>query len=538
MSGEPTTVWQAFCVSAERWPDSGFLCAPAYPGRDYHPDGVEFTYAEVRRASERLKARYAAAGYGLGHRVALLCGQRPEYWFHLLALNALGCSLVPINPDYRHDEMLYLLDHSESDLAVTVDSRRADLDRVAAERAKTLPVVSFENFPEELPRPSAPARPGAPDGASEVALLYTSGTTGRPKACIATNFYFLNSGRHYLALGGLLEMRPGDRMINPLPVFHINALVVSGMAMMLSGGCLIMPDRFHPRRWWRDVIDTRATVLHYLGVMPPLLLNQPASPDDRAHAIRFGAGAGVEPELHRVSEERFGFPLVELWGMTETGRIFADNREPRLVDTRAFGRPGFGMLARVVDEADRDVAVGQPGQLLVRDAGPEPRSGFFAGYFKNEAATEEAWRGGWFHTGDVVRQDESGMLYFVDRKKNIIRRSGENVAAAEVEACLQAHPDVALVAVLPAKDEVRQEEVYACIVPAPGAPSDAAQAEKLFAWCYERLAYYKAPGWLLFLDALPTTGTQKVQKQLIFAAGEDPRARPGVFDLRARKKRG
>jgi acyl-CoA synthetase (AMP-forming)/AMP-acid ligase II len=538
VSGESATVWEAFRASAARWPDNGFLCAPAYPGRDYHPDGVEFTYAEIEREAERLRTRYAAAGYGHGHRVALLCGQRPEYWFHLLALNALGCGLVPINPDYRHDEMLYQMEHSEADLAVAIDSRRADLDRVAAERAKPLPIVSFESFPERLPQPGLAPKSGAPDGDSEVALLYTSGTTGRPKACIETNFYFLNSGRHYLGLGGLLEMRPGDRLINPLPLFHINALVVSGMAMMLSGGCLIMPDRFHPRRWWRDVIDTRATILHYLGVMPPLLLNQAPSPEDRAHRIRFGAGAGIEPELHRGFEERFGFPLVELWGMTETGRIFADNVEPRMVDTRAFGRPGFGMAARVVDEEDRDVPVGAPGQLLVRDVGPEPRKGFFAGYLKNEAATEESWRGGWFHTGDVVRQDASGMLYFVDRKKNIIRRSGENVAAAEVEACLQAHPDVALVAVIPARDEVREEEVFACVVPTPGAAADAAQAEKLFAWCFERLAYYKAPGWLLFLDALPTTGTQKVQKQLIFAAGEDPRGRAGAFDLRARKKRG
>lgn len=538
MSVEASTVWDAFRQSAERWPDNGFICAPAYPGRDYHPDGIEFTYAQVKREAERLRERYAAAGFGHGHRVALLCGQRPEYWFHLLALNALGCSLVPVNPDYRHDEMLYQMDHSEADLAVVIDSRRGDMERVAAERAKPLPIVSFENFPERLPRPGPAPKTGAPGADTEVALLYTSGTTGRPKACIETNFYFLNSGRHYLGMGGALTIREGDRLINPLPLFHMNALVVSGMAMMLSGGCLILPDRFHPRRWWRDVIETRATILHYLGVMPPLLLNQPASADDRAHRVRFGLGAGVEPELHRVFEERFGLPLVEVWGMTETGRIFADNFEPRKIDTRAFGRPSGGMLARVVDQQDRDVAVGEPGQLLVRDAGPDPRRGFFAGYLKNEAATEEAWRGGWFHTGDVVRQDETGMLYFVDRMKNIIRRSGENIAAAEVEACLQAHPDVAQVAVIAVKDEIREEEVMACVVPMPGAPRDVAQAERLFAWCFERLAYYKAPGWLVFLGALPTTGTQKVQKQLIFPAGEDPRARRDAFDLRPRKKRG
>jgi len=173
----------------------------------------------------------------------------------------------------------------------------------------------------------------------------------------------------------------------------------------------------------------------------------------------------------------------------------------------------------------------------VRCAGPDPRRGFFSGYLKNPEATEQAWRGGWFHTGDVVRQAEGGMLYFVDRKKNIIRRSGENIAAAEVEAALQAHEAVAQVAVLAVPDEIREEEVMACVVPMTGVSADQALAERLFDWCMDKLAYFKAPGWVLFVSSLPTTGTQKVQKTQIFPRGEDPRRRPGAVDLRARKKR-
>jgi crotonobetaine/carnitine-CoA ligase len=195
-------------------------------------------------------------------------------------------------------------------------------------------------------------------------------------------------------------------------------------------------------------------------------------------------------------------------------------------------------VARVVDEQDREVTRGAEGELLVRWGGPEgPRHGFFAGYLKNREATEEAWRGGWFHTGDVVRQMPDGMLVFVDRKKNIIRRSGENIAAAEVEACLQAHEAVAQVAVLAVPDEVREEEVMACVVPMAGATPDRALAERLQDWCLSRLAYFKAPGWVLFLDRLPTTGTQKVQKAQIFVRGEDPRRRPGALDVRERKRR-
>ena len=160
--------------------------------------------------------------------------------------------------------------------------------------------------------------------------------------------------------------------------------------------------------------------------------------------------------------------MIEVWGMTETGRITADSHEPRMIGTRAFGRPFPGLEARVVDDRDQDVPVGSDGELLVRHSAEKPRHGFFSGYLKNEQATEEAWRGGWFHTGDVVRQDASGMLFFVDRKKHIIRRAGENIAAAEIEAVLQAHDAVAQVAVVAAPDELREEEVLACVVPMPG----------------------------------------------------------------------
>jgi crotonobetaine/carnitine-CoA ligase len=318
----------------------------------------------------------------------------------------------------------------------------------------------------------------------------------------------------------------------------MNHLAITATAAILTANTLVLTDRFSPTRWWGEVSASGATVIHYLGIVAPTLLNQPESPADRAHAVRFGIGAGIEPQLHAAFEARFGFPMIEVWGMTETGRILADCHEPRSTETRAFGRPFPGLEARVVDAEDREVPRGVDGELVVRHSAEAPRHGFFSGYLKNEAATEEAWRGGWFHTGDVVRQDASGMLYFVDRKKNIVRRSGENIAAAEVEAVLQAHPAVAQAAVLPVADELREEEVLACVVPMPGVAAGPALAEALFEHCNARLAYFKAPGWVLFLDSLPTTGTQKVQKTQIFAPGEDPRGRAGIVDLRGRKRRG
>jgi acyl-CoA synthetase (AMP-forming)/AMP-acid ligase II len=533
------TVFEAFMSTAQAASERAFLAVPAAPGRAYHPDGVEFSYGATRAEVLRLREVYAAAGYGHGHRVALLLDNRPEFFFHYLALNALGCGIVPINPDYRHDELCFQMDHSEADLVVALAGRVADLEAVARDGARALPVVNAEAMPSRLPKPGPARRAGAPGLETECSLLYTSGTTGRPKGCVLTNFYYLNCGRWYHDLGGHVRLEPGrDRIYNPLPLFHMNCQAVSATGAMLTGNCLILPERFSPARWWREIAATGATVVHYLGVVPPLLLNQPPVPEERAHRVRFGLGAGVEPQLHAAFESRFGFPLIEVWGMTETGRIYADSHEPRQPSTRAFGRPFGGFQARVVDERDQDVAPDTEGELVVRWGGPEgPRHGFFAGYLKNAEATAEAWRSGWFHTGDVVRQSADGMLYFVDRKKNIIRRAGENIAAAEVEATLQAHEAVAQVAVLAVPDELREEEVMACVVPMAGVIAGRALAEGLADWCRERLAYFKAPGWVLFVPSLPTTGTQKVQKTQIFPRGEDPRSRPGAIDLRERKRR-
>ena len=533
----PASVFELFERSAERNPERSMFCAPRRPGRDYHPGGVELSYADVLSELAGPRERYTEAGYRRGHRVALLAEQRPEFFFHYLALNALGCGIVPVNPDYRHDELLYLLSHSEADLVVALESRLADVERAAAERAMPLPVVSVEQFPTDLPPPARRVEGGTPGPDTECALLYTSGTTGPPKGCILSNAYYLNAGDWYCRLGGRAELRAGDRILNPLPLFHMNAQAVTATAAIQLGGCLIAPDRFHPRTWWRDVVETRATVVHYLGVIPPLLMNRPEVPEERAHGVRFGLGAGVDPELHAAFEARFGFPLVEVWGMTETGRIYADCHEPRQVHTRAFGRPLPGFEARVVDDAGNEVPALEEGELVVRHSAGDPRRHFFSGYLKNPEATEEAWRGGWFHTGDTVRRGADGMLCFVDRKKNIIRRSGENIAASEVEACLQAHRDVAQAAIVPVPDALREEEVLACVVPMPGRAADEVRARALFDWCFERLAYYKAPGWLLFVDALPTTGTQKVQKHQLFASDEDPREREGIHDFRPLKRR-
>src|SRR5262249_10797584 len=196
------------------------------------------------------------------------------------------------------------------------------------------------------------------------------------------------------------------------------------------------------------------------------------------------------------------------------GAVMIANHEPRKVGTACFGKATSRIECLIVDDGGQRVPTGQPGELLVRSAGPLPRNGFFREYLKDAEATAQAWAGGYFHTGDIVRLDEDGDFHFVDRKKNVIRRSGENISAVEVEGILLQHPEVVSVGVAAVPDDVRGDEVMACIVtrtPRADAGSTAF-AEALVSFCLERLAYFKAPGYIAFCNALPLTPTEKIQR--------------------------
>ncbi|MCY4394416.1 MAG: AMP-binding protein [Rhodospirillaceae bacterium] len=533
------TVFGIFRAAAAEAPAREFLVIPPSASRPYAPDGIALSYAEGLARIEEKRAAYAAAGYGHGQRVAILLENRPDFLVHWLALNALGVSVVPVNPYYRSAELTYLLDHSDCILAVAVPERVGDIEAAVPAVGRSLPVVGAD---DPLPEAPVPAQRDAPGPASECALMYTSGTTGWPKGCILSNEYYAGVGRWYVDQGGLAAVEHGqERLLTPLPLFHMNAMACSFVAMLIARGTLIQLDRFHPSTWWSDVRDTGATIFHYLGVMPAILLNLPNDPTERDNKIKFGFGANVDPAQHVPFEARFGFPLIEGWAMTETGAgaTIAANRPPHEPGKRCIGRPA-GCEARIVDDGDNDVPDGTPGSLIVRKSADDPRCLFFSGYYKDEATTERDWRGGWFHTGDVAMRAPDGRFYFVDRDKNIIRRSGENIAALEIDTVLVKHPAVAQVAVIAAPDPVRGEEVMACVVPAAGIVRDPARdeatARSLVEWCLARLAYYKAPGWVLFQDELPVTATNKIKKADLKDLGGDPAENPAAIDLRSMKK--
>ena len=509
------TCFDAFAKVARQYEDADFLDIPRQATASYSSSGVTLTYSQAFEKIAQLAEEYAQTGLGARDQLALVLENRAEFFLHFLALNAIGVCVVPVHAELTSAEMSYLLEHSDSLAAIALAEHVPKVDRAVAAMDEAIPIVTPDAL-ESLPSFRAARRAERADLNTQAAILFTSGTTGKPKGCVLSNGYFQAWGRRYAGLGGLAALRPGtERLLTPLPTNHVNALACSFMGMLYSGGCIIQLDRFHSSTWWETVRESRATIIHYLGVMPAMLLNLPAASDeDFSSQIRFGLGAGVDPKHHAAFERRFGFPLLEGWAMTETGGVacIMAHEEPRHIDSQAIGRPPSEIEVRLVDENGVDVAPGDSGEMLLRSSGANPRLNFFSGYYKDEAATAEVWEGGYFHTGDLVRRDEDGCLFFVDRRKNIVRRSGENIAAAEVEAVLLEQRAVAACAISAVPDTIRGEEVMAMIIPAEGYEPNEALANKIVQACLKSMSYFKVPGHIGFVESLPVGATQKIKQ--------------------------
>ncbi|MCC5970283.1 MAG: AMP-binding protein [Pararhodobacter sp.] len=526
-----TSPYEAFSRTAARRPDLDLARAPASAALPWAPGGFALSYGEAAAQVAELRAAYLAAGYGAGSRVALLLQNRPGFLLHWLALNAIGASIVPLNGDMRPEELRHQMLVSNAEAVIAVSGFEALLQA-------GLPAGVRVARPDAPPPPAATprtARVGRPD--DEAALLFTSGSTGKPKACILSNHYFIHVAQWYVSMPGIAAMRPDSEVaLTPLPFFHMNALGCTAVGMMLIGGTIVPLDRFSARRWWSAVADSGATIVHGLGVIPAILLQLPESPDERRHRARFTFSPGVDDRHKAAFAARFGLPIVEGWAMTETGGAAITDTAglPGPLGPRCIGRPRAGMEWRIVDEAGADVPLGTPGELWVRSAGDDPRRGFFSGYLGDEPATDAAWKGGWFHTGDVMKADAQGLLYFVDRRKSIIRRAGENISALEVEAALLADPLVRAAAVTPVPDPVRGDEVFAFVVLA--SPADPqALAGPLLARLADKLSYHKLPGYLLVVDELPLSSTQKLQRGQLKSDAQSALAEGRALDLRKEK---
>jgi crotonobetaine/carnitine-CoA ligase len=454
---------EALRTAAERWPDRTAWTFD--PGRG-------FTFAEIDSLSSGYAQALRDRGVQPGHRVAVMLRNQPEFPLIWFALIKLGATMVPVNVKYRSVDTEYLLRTSHAFAVVAAEEFGPLLREVGAPNV---------HFVEHLtPEPGFVQGPPA----RIVNVQYTSGTTGKPKGCVLTHEYWLTLG--WSLVDEFPNLADTDVMLTAQP-FHYIDPQWNVVAALLAGAHLVVLDGFHPSTFWAKVREHHVTYFYCLGAMPPLLLKMPPDPDDRASSVRMIQASAIPPALHAKLEDRWGVPWYEAFGMTETGadiRITHGDHDA-FVGTGCLGRPAPHREAKIVD-----------GELWLR--GP----GMMDGY----DGLPNVFVDGWFRTGDLARIDPDGRVYHLGRTKDMIRRSGENIAAHEVEDVLMSHPRVRLAAVVGMPDEIRGEEVKAFVV-------GDVSADELAGFCADRLASFKVPRFWEFREDLPRTPSERVAKE-------------------------
>jgi crotonobetaine/carnitine-CoA ligase len=315
-----------------------------------------------------------------------------------------------------------------------------------------------------------------------------------------------------------VDLKAGERLYLCLPLFHINSQAYTVMGAIAARGSIVLVERFSASRFWADMAQYRVNVFNYIGSMLAVLMKREAGPEERQHPVRLTYGGPALPgPLRREVEERFGLTLISGIGMSETTyglieSIRGERRPGSLGKPRQHPDPRIRNEARVVDDEGRDLPAGEVGELIFRNPV------MMKGYYRDPEQTAQTIGDGWLYTGDLVRRDEDGFFYFVDRKKDIIRVRGENVASAEVEQVLGEHPAVQEAGVVGVPSELTDEEVAAFVVPRPGTTPD---DDELIDWCRARLAGFKVPRHIWFAESLPKTETQRVEKHRLRRMASD-----------------
>ena len=479
----------------------------------------EWSYGRLDAESDRVAAGLHALGVRQGDNVSLLlpnCITFAVLWF---ALAKLGAVTAPVNTAFRGAALRDAIDLVQSRLLIT----NTTLYPALAEVLPTLPRISqlvlvsddglaagpstttssclpYEALRQIKPNTSTLPRPVV--GFADLCLLlYTSGTTGRSKAAMIPHRFVLGHAR--LVIEGL-GLRTDDVLYCPYPMYHLDAAVMTIAPALLLRGVAAIGERFSVSRYWDEMRAFKATVFDFMGATLTMLWKQPPSPGDREHVARLGWGVPL-PAWAPEFEARFGCRLVELYGSTEAGvMIYTPLDEPRRMGS--CGRPIGPFEVALQDEDGFTLGPDATGELVIRALEPGL---LMAGYYGMPAASLEAFRNLWFHTGDLLRQDADGYLYFVGRRKDMVRRRGENISAAEVEQVIESHPSVLSCAVYGVPSELTEEDVMACVVLRPGERPD---APALTAWCAARMARFMVPRYLRFAASLPKTPTDKVEK--------------------------
>jgi crotonobetaine/carnitine-CoA ligase len=486
----------------------------------------EVSYHDFNRQVDQAAAAWHSLGVRQGDRVAFLMENRPEFLQAWLGLSKLGAILVALNTRWQHGEIRSFLELTQPRWALVSDAHRATfraaLPPTGAPSVLTLgPDDRWPDFTALVDRAVPEPPPVELAAADEISFISTSGTTGRPKAVMQTHGNYVLTGEGY---AHWVELQSGERIYLCLPLFHINSQAYTVMGAIAARAAIVLVERFSASRFWADMAAYQVNVFNYIGSMLAVLMKRDPSPQERNHAVRLTYGGPALPgPLRAKIEERFNLTLLSGIGMSETTfglmeSIHGERRPGSLGKPRQHPDPRIHNEARVVDDRGHDVPPNVTGELIFRNPV------MMKGYYRDPEQTAKTIRGGWLYTGDLVRCDDDGYFYFVDRKKDIIRVRGENVASAEVETVLNEHPAVQEAAVVGIPSDLTDEDIAAFVILRPGTPVDAGT---LIAWCQDRLASFKVPRHLWFVDSLPKTETLRVEKHRLRALAAE-RLSPGV----------
>jgi len=474
-------------------------------------DGEIWSYAQLRQKVRKLAGGFHDQGVGRGDHVAVWMFDSKEAILTFFAINYLGAVFVPLNTAYKGQVLSHVLNVSDAKVIVAhgqLLERLGEVDVAQIEKAiavgeYVLPeaingvdfygVESTASEPPELDRPIEPW--------DVQSIIFTSGTTGPSKGVLSSYLHiFTNAGPetwHFVT--------GEDRFLINMPIFHIGGMGVI-FVMLCRGGSIAVMDGFDTEKFWPFVRESKTTAFFLLGVMTTFLLKQEPSDDDKNHDVRL---AFMVPLTETCTEfyERFGIDVYTIFNMTEISSPIVS--EPNPTKRGTCGKKREGVDVRLVDENDCEVAPGEIGEMIVRTDRPW---GMNSGYYKNPEATAEAWRNGWFHTGDCFRQDDEGYFYFVDRMKDAMRRRGENISSFEVEAEVVAYPSVREAAAYAVPSDLGEDDVMISVAPVAGKDID---LKDLVEFLGERMPYFMVPRYIRVLDELPKTPSSKVMKHVL-----------------------
>ncbi len=512
MAAAPTTVAELIETQAESLGERPFLLF----------EDRTISFAELDHNVNRAANGLARLGVRPGVGVSIMMPNAPEWLYVYFATQKLGAYAVPINVALKGEGLRHIVDHSDSSMLVcnpdyveTIEAIRDSLPKLreivvdTAGAADSWPVPEgWRTLDQVMDAPED--SPGVQiDPAAISALMYTSGTTGAPKGVV--NRYQGTNIAGVQLLGG--QLQDDDVLYTCLPLFHANALFLSALRALAVGVPIALSRRFSASRFWDETRRYGVTTFNALGAMVPILMKQPARPNDADNPVRVVLSAACPASVWAQFEERFGVRIIEAYAAVDGGGFFIIN----------FGNAPKGSIGkpmsevRIVDDDGKDVSSGQPGELWFKVDDEKRRR---VEYYKNEEASNAKIRDGWLHTGDLVYADEGGNLYFVDRKTDSLRRRGENISSWEVEREINAHPAVLESAVFGVPSELGEDDVMSVVVLKEG---QALTPRELIGHCEARMARFMVPRYLEFRDALPKTGTHRVQKSELKSAGVGPR---------------